>query len=77
LMATLLDPHYKELGLELEDKKIEIIQKLCDEFNELNSNNSNNTTPIAPIAEPSNPIIPFSGAESSSCSQKEYRQCRQ
>ncbi|CAG8721420.1 12492_t:CDS:2, partial [Rhizophagus irregularis] len=65
LMATLLDPRYKELGLELEDKKIEIIQKLRDEFNELNSNNSNNTTPIAPIAEPSNPIIPFSDAESS------------
>jgi hypothetical protein len=77
LMATLLDPRYKELGLELEDKKIEIIQKLRDEFNELNSNNSNNTTPIAPIAEPSNPIIPFSGAESSLRSQKEYRQRRQ
>ncbi|EXX74628.1 hypothetical protein RirG_049360 [Rhizophagus irregularis DAOM 197198w] len=71
LMATLLDPRYKELGLELEDKKIEIIQKLRDEFNELNSNNSNNTTPIAPIAEPSNPIIPFSDAESSLRSQKE------
>ncbi|PKY36187.1 hypothetical protein RhiirB3_458263 [Rhizophagus irregularis] len=71
LMATLLDPHYKELDLELEDKKIEIIQKLRDEFNELNSNNSNNTTPIAPIAEPSNPIIPFSDAESSLRSQKE------
>jgi hypothetical protein len=77
LMAILLDPRYKELGLELEDKKIEIIQKLHDEFNKLNSNNPNNTTPIAPIAEPSNPIMPFSSAESLLRLQKEYRQCRQ
>ncbi|RGB43873.1 hypothetical protein C1646_749299 [Rhizophagus diaphanus] len=73
LMATLLDLHYKKLSLELEDKKIKIIQKFHDEFNELNSNNSNNTTPITPIAELSNPIILFSGAKSSLRSQKEYR----
>jgi hypothetical protein len=77
LMATLLDSYYKELGLELEDKKIEIIQKLRNEFNELNSNNPNNTIPIVPITEPSNPIMPFSGAESSLRSQKEYRQHHQ
>ncbi|GBB94564.1 hypothetical protein RclHR1_23800002 [Rhizophagus clarus] len=51
LMATLLDPRYKELDLELEDKKDEIIQKLRDEFNELNSDNLNKSTPVTPITE--------------------------
>ncbi|GES81499.1 zinc finger BED domain-containing protein 4-like [Rhizophagus clarus] len=54
LMATLLDPRYKELDLELEDKKDEIIQKLRDEFNELNSDNLNKSTPVTPITELSN-----------------------
>src|SRR5436309_13573375 len=40
LMASLLDPRYKELEFLLEDKKEKIIQKLCDEFNEMKSNNS-------------------------------------
>ncbi|GES76935.1 hypothetical protein RCL_jg7491.t1 [Rhizophagus clarus] len=61
---------YKELDLELEDKKNEIIQKFCDEFiNELNSDKS---TLIIPVAELSNPTIPFPDAESSLYSQKEY-----
>ncbi|PKK58597.1 hypothetical protein RhiirC2_720406 [Rhizophagus irregularis] len=73
LLAALLDPHYKELDLELEDKKNEIIQKLRNEFNKLNSDNSNNTTPVTPVAEPSNLAIPFPDAEFSLRSQKEYR----
>jgi hypothetical protein len=76
-LAALLDPRYKELDLELEDKKNEIIQKLRDEFNELNSDNSNNTTPVTPVAEPSNPAVPFPDAESLLRSQKEYCKHRQ
>jgi hypothetical protein len=80
LMATLLDPRYKELDLELEDKKNEIIQKLRDEFNELNSDNLNKSTSVTPVAEaaePSNSAISFPDAESSLQSQKEYRKCHQ
>jgi hypothetical protein len=80
LMATLLDPRYKELDLELEDKKNEIIQKLRYEFNELNSDNLNKSTPVTPVAEaaePSNSAISFPDAESSLRLQKEYRKRRQ
>ena len=74
LMASLLDPRYKELDfVELEDEKDKIIQKLRDEFNELKPNNS----PLA--AEQLDPTVPLSDAdaESSMRSQKEYRQRRQ
>ena len=73
LMASLLDPRYKELEFLLEDKKEKIIQKLCDEFNEMESNDS---IPHLP-AEPSNPTMPFLDAESSLQSQKDYCQRRQ
>ena len=68
LMASLLDPRYKELDFLLEDKKEKIIQKLRDEFNEMESNNLILHSP----AEPSNLTMPFLDAESSLRSQKDY-----
>ncbi|PKC55862.1 hypothetical protein RhiirA1_446717 [Rhizophagus irregularis] len=74
LMASLLDPRYKEMDFVLDDEKEKIIRKLCDEFNEMESNNS---TPHSPAVEPSNVTMPSSDAESSLRSQKGYRQRRQ
>ncbi|GES89303.1 zinc finger BED domain-containing protein 4-like [Rhizophagus clarus] len=65
LMATLLDLRYKELDLELEDKKDEIIQKLRDKFNGLNSDNLNKSTPVTLVTEPYNTTVPVSDAETS------------
>ncbi|GBB94786.1 hypothetical protein RclHR1_24100003 [Rhizophagus clarus] len=55
----------KELDLELENKKDEIIQKLHDEFNEMNSDNLNKSTPVMPVTEPYNTTVPVSDAETS------------
>src|SRR6266540_6742382 len=60
LMASLLDPRYKELDFLLEDEKERIIQKLRNEFNESN----NLLTPPSPAIELSNLIMPSLDAES-------------
>ncbi|CAG8758765.1 15597_t:CDS:2, partial [Rhizophagus irregularis] len=73
LIASLLDPRYKELDfVELEDDKNRIIQKLRDEF----SNNFPNKSPQV-IEFPNDSITPTQDTESSLRSYKEYRQRRQ
>lgn len=73
LIASLLDPRYKELDfVELEDDKNRIIQKLRDEF----SNNFPNKSPQV-IEFPNDSITPTQDTESSLRSHKEYRQRRQ
>ena len=74
LMASLLDPRYKEMDFVLDNEKERIIQKLRDEFNGMPGMES---TSHSPAAESSNQTMPILDEESSLRSQKGYRQRRQ